>query len=362
MKKIMIFFFVLSVIICANAFAREKTSQEIQEERARINKNPAVIVFNAMIKNATLADCENIAGSDKLLLTYVITKQLKQNASNIYEAEILIVSLDPRIADIAYNRAKAELDTTVHQIRFLSWIAYNKTGDVINKDPVLSSQWINISPKSFLYKKIADQDLSYDELLYEIKISEKIRNFVSRALCGFEKQTNLSEIIPPRPSPSQPVIAPARNTSQALPPSTAKTPSPNSSTAAIAALVPLVGFALFVWINFLLMRKAVKDGILRAHKVIQKTVEGNTSPCPPAIKFSSEDSLQPASDEADYWDKRKRIEDAIKNHRLITFKYHRRSEIVLEPMYLKKYKSHCVIGRRQSDGAIRAYKIKDMIF
>lgn len=362
MKKIVIFFFVLSVIFCASAFAREKTSQEIQEERARINKNPAVIVFNAMIKNATLADCENIAISDKLLLTYVITKQLKQNSSNTYEAEILIVSLDPRTADIAYNRAKAELDTTAHQICFLSQTAYNKAGAVMNKDPVLSSQWINISPKSFLYKKITSQNSSFDEMLYEINLSEKIQYFVSRALCGFEKQTNLSEIIPPRPIPSQPVIAPARNTSQALPPSTATPPSPNSSTAAIAAFVPLVGFALFVWINFLLMRKAVKDGILRAHKVIQKTAEGNTSPCPPAIKFSSEDSPQPASDEMDYWNKRKRIEDAIENHRLITFKYHRRSEIVLEPMYLKKYKSHCVIGRRQSDGAIRAYKIKDMIF
>ncbi|WOL39364.1 hypothetical protein RAH42_09440 [Pyramidobacter sp. YE332] len=94
MKKILIFFSVLSVIFWLVLLHEKKTSQEIEEKWTRINKNPVVKVFNNMINNATLADREKVVNADKLLLTYVITKQFKQNFNNIYEVEFLIASLN----------------------------------------------------------------------------------------------------------------------------------------------------------------------------------------------------------------------------------------------------------------------------
>lgn len=47
-----------------------------------------------MINNATLADREKVVNTDKLLLTYVITKQFKQNFNNIYEVKFLIAPLN----------------------------------------------------------------------------------------------------------------------------------------------------------------------------------------------------------------------------------------------------------------------------
>ncbi|MCI7404134.1 hypothetical protein [Pyramidobacter sp.] len=94
MKTILIFFSVLSVIFWLVLLHEKKTSQEIEEKWTRINKNPVVKVFNNMINNATLADREKVANADKLLLTYVITKQSKQNFNNIYEVKFLIASLN----------------------------------------------------------------------------------------------------------------------------------------------------------------------------------------------------------------------------------------------------------------------------
>ncbi|RKJ77105.1 MULTISPECIES: hypothetical protein [unclassified Pyramidobacter] len=67
MKKILIFFSVLSVIFWLVLLHEKKTSQEIEEKWTRINKNPVVKVFNDMINNATLADREKVANADKLL-------------------------------------------------------------------------------------------------------------------------------------------------------------------------------------------------------------------------------------------------------------------------------------------------------
>lgn len=193
MKKIVIFFFVLSVIICANAFAREKTSQEIQEERARINKNPAVRVFNDMVQNAEFIMFDHQTDSKEVSIFYVLNNTV-QSVNNFKQAWILKISFIPKTASITYSKQYNWYDPKEMKASLMSYVVYDKKGNAVQGHSYQSIEWRYIIPGSIgeaIYKEVVSPR---NKKQGDFTLQYYVETFARRSLCGLEKNANLNKL------------------------------------------------------------------------------------------------------------------------------------------------------------------------